>query len=124
MKQYKCIPYDIYQIMKFLSSILFLAITFVSSSRKPICKNCKYFIKSELNDIYSKCSLYFENTYYLDEDKINYLVTGKKNTENTELYYYYCSIARESEQLCGIDGKYFKPKYPLKPLESREIIDM
>lgn len=107
--------------MKFFPAILLLVIGFVSSYKKPFCKNCKHFIKNDLNDIYSKCSL-FENSFYVDKDKFNSLVTGKKY--NSDSQFYYCSTARESEEKCGIDGKFFTPKYPLNPLISREIIDM
>ena len=61
------------------------------------CVNCKFFTNSFMkNNIYGKCSL-FPKT----EHNIDYLVTGTdKNIE-----FYYCSVARSSDNMCGKEGK-------------------
>ena len=59
--------------------------------------NCKFFTNSFMNNnIYGKCCL-FPKT----ERNIDYFVTGiEKNIE-----YYYCSVARNNDDMCGKEGK-------------------
>ena len=71
------------------------------------CKDCKYFLPDKfiiLNNDYGKCALY-SKTKNNDE---NYLVTGKIKKETIE--YYYCSICRNNEMMCGKEGKDFIPR--------------
>ena len=63
-----------------------------------ICINCKYFISDNRNGIFGKCSF-----FPTSEGKVNLLVTGVNKDE-----YYFCSTARDSNDMCGEEGKYYK----------------
>jgi hypothetical protein len=68
---------------------------------KPkLCINCKHFITDNKDGEYGQCAFFTR-----DESKINFLVNGI----NQELYYY-CSSARNEEDMCGQEGKYYKKK--------------
>lgn len=73
------------------------------------CKNCKYFIsdKSISKSLeFGKCQLFNTTTVYKDD---SYLVTGiDKSIVNVK--YDFCSIARNYDNMCGQDGKYFEDK--------------
>jgi hypothetical protein len=85
--------------------LLFLSIILSCNSLKPnFCYNCKYLIKDSENIEFSKCSIY----PIIREDH-NYLVTGI--IKNNEIEYTYCSIARNSDVMCGKEGKKYKRKY-------------
>ena len=77
--------------------------------KKPnFCKDCKYFISSDSlffppKPEFGKCKLF---PRVIEND--NYLVTGENNEINTE--YKYCSIVRNSNNMCGIEGKLFEIK--------------
>jgi hypothetical protein len=66
------------------------------------CINCKFFTNSILTHTkYGKCTAFPKPKK--DDD---YLVTGiKQNIEN-----YYCSVARNSEDMCGKEGKKYVDK--------------
>lgn len=88
--------------------LILLSFIINCSSLKEIkpnfCYNCKYLIKDSKNIEFSKCSIY----PIIREDH-NYLVTGI--IENNEIEYTYCSIARNSNTMCGEEGKNHKRKY-------------
>ena len=68
---------------------------------KPkICINCKYFLPDNDNGKYGKCSLFPKK-----DNNLNFLVNGIKNED-----YYYCSIARDTYDMCREEGKYYKRK--------------
>lgn len=92
--------------------LFFLSIILSSNSvrqtkliKPNFCFNCKYFIKDDGgDDRFAKCSLY----PIIKEDN-SYLVTGIDRQENVD--YNYCTIARNSEKMCGKDGNMHKRKY-------------
>jgi len=59
----------------------------------PSCKNCVYYVPSGLNN---------EFTSSLNKCK-NF---GTKNVVTGEITYYYATICRSDENLCGNSGKY------------------
>jgi hypothetical protein len=69
------------------------------------CKDCKYFLPNKFlfitNNEFGKCALYNK----INKNDENYLVTGKKKKDIIE--YSYCSICRNSENMCGKEGKDF-----------------
>ena len=75
---------------------------------KPkLCINCKHFITDGDTDKFGRCSLFpikHENRDFLvngiDEDKI--------------IAYTYCSITRNHDDMCGVDGKMYTRKYRKK----------
>ena len=68
-----------------------------------ICIHCKHFTKEFFNsNSFGKCKLFPRET------NINiYLVDGKSNPSTD---YHYCSTARMSDDMCGIDGYFFAKK--------------
>jgi len=75
-----------------------------------ICANCKFFIPIDPL-VYSKCLLFpkitRESELMKNKVLIDYLVTGVKTEEFKYNDYYYCSTAREFENMCGIKGNKF-----------------
>ena len=67
------------------------------------CKNCKYSIKE---NNYMVCQLFKYRTVPLEEMCINYFESY------SDYYNYYIDTesCRTASNLCGPDGKYFKPK--------------
>jgi hypothetical protein len=67
--------------------------------KTKICINCKHFVSSDNNNEYAKCSLFPRS-----ENEIDALVTGIHKPDD----YYYCSTARNSMNMCGLEGKFYK----------------
>lgn len=62
------------------------------------CVNCKYFIPHESNDDATKCS-------FFKKENLKFLIFGKNN----EYEHYYCSTARNNDNMCGKEAiKYVK----------------
>ena len=81
---------------------LFLTVTCI---KPKLCINCKYYINTsdvKSNIIYGKCLLFPRK----NDNDINFLVTGEKKLE-----YDYCSTSRNSENMCGEEGKLHVRKY-------------
>jgi len=72
-------------------------------SQEKICKHCKFFTKDFFTESkYGHCSRFpIQSTDY-------YLVDGYKDESPTS--YYYCSVARSSDRMCGLEGKYYESK--------------
>jgi hypothetical protein len=70
------------------------------SIKPKLCINCKYFITDNIADKYGKCSF-----FPLRKGKINFLVNGVNDDE-----YFYCSTVRDSNDMCGEEGKHYKKK--------------
>jgi hypothetical protein len=66
------------------------------------CINCKFFKNSIFrNNVYGKCSLFPKTERHID-----YFVTGiDKNID-----FYYCSVARNYDHMCGKEGTKFIDK--------------
>lgn len=88
--------------MKYIILIICSIITPVFCFEK-ICANCKFFKKDIITgNTFGKCLL-FPKT---EEKIIEYLVTGiQKNVD-----YYYCSTARNSDNMCGKKGIKYEDK--------------
>jgi len=70
---------------------------------QKISKNCKYFTKDFFtSNTFGKCKLFPRET-----DGNYYLVDGKTKPGTD---YYYCSTARESDDMCGKEGFFFQKK--------------
>lgn len=70
-------------------SLLALCMMFLTVASMKFCKNCKNFIPN-INSKNGKCRI-------LPMNLKNYLVTG--NSDDIE--YYYCTTAREYDDMCG-----------------------
>ena len=102
--------------------LLFLHLYFLNAINEPMrkCVNCKFYLKpiGPFSSEFSKCILYTKYNLSIKEleekkkkDFIELLVNGyEKKTKYFEIDYHYCSYARESENMCGKEGKKFKKK--------------
>jgi len=71
-----------------------------SGQDEKFCKDCKFFKKDFFTETkYGHCS------HFPNEPTSNYLVDGYKDESPTS--YYYCSVARSSDRMCGPEGKYY-----------------
>lgn len=71
-------------------NLLMLLIPKIKNMEYPVCKDCKHFIQKE--DItLSRCSFF-----------------GEKDVITGEIKYNYADISRFNENLCGINGTYYK----------------
>jgi hypothetical protein len=81
----------------FLKTVPLLA---VNNPNEKFCKDCKFFKKDFFSETkYGHCS------HFPNEPTSNYLVDGYKDESPTS--YYYCSVARSSDRMCGPEGKYY-----------------
>jgi hypothetical protein len=68
---------------------------------EKFCKDCKFFKKDFFTETkYGHCSL------FPNQPTDNYLVDGIK--DQSPMNYYYCSVARSSDRMCGPEGTYYK----------------
>jgi hypothetical protein len=69
-----------------------------------LCINCKHFKKDIFTDnTFGKCKLFPKKI-----DNSNYLVDGVR--KKTKPDYFYCSTARDFEEMCGKNGNFFLKK--------------
>jgi len=89
-----------------LYSIFSRSVTSMSSPLTPkLCKNCRHFLKPLVTPIeFGKCAMLLQ-----PKDDINYFITGKRKNKSE---HYFCSVARQSDYLCGEEGKYYEDKSP------------
>jgi len=93
-----------------LRRIIFCAFILPFNSMKPkLCVNCKFF-KNEyiIFNRFGKCSLFPKDEEPIDKNDIHFLVDGTKNIK--EIEYYFCSTARNYDDMCGKEGKRFQQK--------------
>ena len=91
-----------YIIIIFCSIIL--PIISLKEIKPKFCFNCKYFITDNNTGKFGKCSLFTK-----EEKNIYMLVNGISEDKNIE--YHYCCVSRETEHMCGKEGKMYKKKY-------------
>jgi hypothetical protein len=94
--------------MKYIIAIICSIILPVLSFEPKFCVNCKFFRNSFISDIKMRDNKYGKCAFFPIESKkcsTEFLVTGVK--QNCD--YFYCSTAREYENMCGKEGvKYEK----------------
>jgi len=90
-----------YVILIFYSIIL--PIISLRQINPKLCINCKYFITDNDTGKFGKCSFFPKK-----DIKINYLVNGINSINKNE--YYYCSTSRDTNDMCGEEGKYHEIK--------------
>ena len=86
-------------IIVFFCSILLPIFSWKKNTPK-LCLNCKFFINDLMGNQYGKCSF-----FPTELSDAKFLVTGIKTTD-----YYYCSTARQYENMCGKEGNKYKNK--------------
>ena len=97
-----------------ICNFLFM-ISIINCIKPKICTNCKYYLKdlSSLSKL-EKCT-FFEKIEAEDEitskrENIKYLISGIKSEKNKKpKNYFLCETARGIENMCGLEGKNFKP---------------
>jgi hypothetical protein len=72
------------------------------------CVDCKHFIPYWSGAGYAKCTAFPRTNYVTKAAETNYLVSGVYPKVNIE--YFHCSTAREMEDMCGKQGKFFTAK--------------
>ena len=77
-----------------------LPILSLKQTKAKLCINCKHFIPDNHNGEFGKCSFFQKKS-----NEINFLVNGIDPGD-----YYYCSISRETTDMCGVEGKHYKKK--------------
>jgi hypothetical protein len=98
--------------MKYITIIIcfFILPIFSLQEIKPkICINCKYFLTDNKTGKFGRCSL-----FPIKEKNNNFLINGIVEDEINPYEYYTCSIARNYDNMCGIEGKMHKRKYNKK----------
>lgn len=84
--------------------MLFVAAINSPSHTKPkICADCKFIRRSFFGNKYAQCS---QLPY--TETNSDYLVVGGDQYYSNR--YYFCSTARDYDDLCGKSGKLYQPK--------------
>jgi hypothetical protein len=89
-------------------SLLFIYFNFLTSLysitiQPKFCIDCKFFTKDFISsNKFGKCSL-----HPVDKNNKYFLVDGTKEKNNN---LYHCSTARNYEDMCGKEGKYFVKK--------------
>jgi len=75
-----------------------------SQIRPKLCIDCKFYKKDFFTfSEFGKCSLFPK-----EGDNDYFLVNGNKKNNNIE--YYYCNTARNSDNMCGEEGKFYEKK--------------
>ena len=99
--------------MKYIFVIIYSIILPILSFKEitpKFCFNCKYFITDNDTGEFSQCSLFQKKI-----DNYSFLVNRITKDEKKE--YYYCSTARSTNDMCGIEGKMHKRKYNKKGIK-------
>lgn len=93
----------------FIISCFLLSLTNSQKSMNTkFCLNCRYFLDNSYTGIqFGKCAQF----PHIIEDN-SYLITGTSIYQ--EIDYHYCSTARNTETMCGKEGKIYKRKYQKK----------
>ena len=85
--------------------LLLFSLIICNSSKPKFCKNCKYYIKSYIDDKYSRCALSRDNLI-----TGTYLVTGLYEKHE----YIHCTTERSNHGICGVNATRYKRKYVRK----------
>lgn len=88
-----------------LLRLLFFQVLSFNIIKPKLCLNCKHFITDNDTGKFGKCSLFTK------EEKNNFYEMVNGISENKNIEYYYCASARNSEDMCGKEGKMHKRKY-------------
>ena len=118
--------HSIYEMKYFFIYLSLLSLISLSNSTNPkLCVDCKFFKRDLFGNKFGKCFL-FEKTEIADKN--DFLVDGIVRRKNVK--YHYCSTARQSDNMCGKDGKLYEknnlilfPMIPLPPCPLNEFID-
>uniref|UniRef100_A0A6C0BA33 Uncharacterized protein n=1 Tax=viral metagenome TaxID=1070528 RepID=A0A6C0BA33_9ZZZZ len=86
-----------------VTAILLSIMLSVSALEPKLCKNCKHFIPNPRDIKFSKCSL-FPN---IQEEKYTLI---DNIVFDIPVEYFYCSITRNYNDMCGKKGKKYEEK--------------
>ena len=83
---------------------IFVSPLSASQITPKLCINCKFYTKNFFTfSEFGKCSLFPK-----ERDNDYFLVNGIINNNNQE--YHYCATSRNSERMCGEEGKFYEKK--------------
>ena len=84
--------------------LFFILCASVVSVKPKLCVNCKFFdVSTSVINKFGKCTLFPKEP----KDEF-FLVDGIKTIEPQE--YNFCSVARDFDNMCGKDGKFYEKK--------------
>ena len=112
--------------MKYFFIIIYLSLISLTNSTNPkLCVDCKFFKRDLFGNKFGKCAL-FEKTEIADNN--DFLVDGIVRRKKVK--YHYCSTARQTDNMCGKDGKLYEknnlilfPILPLLPCPLSDFMD-
>jgi len=94
--------------MKYISMILYpVILSQISASqiRPKFCVGCKFYKKDFFTfSEFGKCTLFPK------EKENDYFLVNGNNINNNNIEYHYCVTSRNSEGMCGEEGKYYEKK--------------
>ena len=91
--------------MKYFIFLIALVVGNSHIINPKICINCRNFIGFNLvGNKYGKCK-----AFPIIKEEDEHLITGK--ITNSEIDYYYCSVARENENKCGENALKYVENY-------------
>lgn len=84
---------------------IFVSPLSASQITPKLCINCKFYTKNFFTfSEFGKCSLFPK-----ERDNDYFLVNGIINNNNNQEYHY-CATSRNSERMCGEEGKFYEKK--------------
>lgn len=98
-----------------LLTLLFLPIFCLKEIKPKFCINCKYFIEYNIDNQYSKCSFFKK-----EEDKPSIFTLVNGISQKKDIEYHYCCTSRQTEDMCGKEGKMHKRKYIKRAFEMKK----
>ena len=105
--------------MKYIILIIcsiFLPVFSLKETTPKHCINCKFFTNTLMTyNKYGKCTLFPK----IEQNNVEFLVTGTTNNKNID--YNYCSIARKYDDMCGNEGTKYKPLSKKEHLKKKAI---
>jgi len=96
--------------MKYISMMIYpIILSSISANqiRPKFCVDCKFYKKDFFTfSEFGKCTLFPK-----EKDNDYFLVNGNNNdNDNNNIEYHYCATSRNSERMCGEEGKFYEKK--------------
>ena len=91
-----------FMIIMLFAMLISTSIISASIIKPKLCINCKFYTKENIitSNEFGKCKMFPK-----DNNNIYFLVDGINKED-----YYYCSVARKYDSMCGKEGKFYEKK--------------